>query len=164
MLNKVEWNKNNWKSLENGDFQFNLKKIGKKTFNTTAEKWALVIANEGKNGVEKNQLRNFYDKVLELYEKSQNSTNRDFNSKVLPFIMMLRSKAYNARNRQPARVNDAFIQFIDYSLNQIDDKESFENFRYLFEAIMGFYRKDRAIKIVNPNENKNYNNRNRTYR
>jgi len=155
---RIEWNKGRWRNLENGDFVFELKNITKKTFDKTAQKWSLVIANQGK-GVEKHQLRNFYDAVLDLYEKSQNVNDTEFTQKILPFIKMLRSKVYYAKNKQSSPVNDAFVEFFNYSLDQINDKESFENFRYLFEAIIGFYQKNNNIEIINPN--RQYNNQRR---
>jgi len=152
----IKWSKGRWDQMENGDFLFDLHKITEKTFDTTAQKWALVIANEGR-GVEKNQLRKFYEKVLELYERAQNVSEEEFRQKILPFVMMLRSKAYNARNRQPSTVNDAFVEFMEYGLKQINNKESFENFRHLFEAIIGFYQK--GVKIENPNRQNRHHRR-----
>ncbi|QCT95333.1 type III-A CRISPR-associated protein Csm2 [Caminibacter mediatlanticus TB-2] len=146
MADLIKWSKNNWKNLDK-DFIFDLGNITEKTFDVTAQKWALVIANQGR-GVEKNQLRNFYDKVLELYQKSVNMEKEEYKTKLLPFIKMLRSKVYYAKNKENGKVNDAFVEFMEYSLNQIDeDKKKFENFKYLFEAIMGFYMKEKIIKL-----------------
>ena len=151
----IQWSKGRWKEMENGDFLFDLKNITPKTFDTTAQKWALVIANEGR-GVEKNQLRRFYDKVLELHERAQNVSEEEFEKQILPFVKMLRSKAHHGKTRQSPTVNEAFVEFMEYGLGQIDDKKSFENFRYLFEAIMGFYIKDKKnIEVVDPNEKNN---------
>jgi CRISPR-associated protein Csm2 len=157
---EIQWNKNQWKNLENGDFTFDLKNITEKIFDKTAQKWALVIANQGK-GVEKNQLRNFYDKVLELYEKAQNKDDKEFRQEILPFIRMLRSKVYYAKNKQNSPVNDAFVEFFNYALDQIDNKKSFENFKYLLEAIVGFYQKNsknyKVAKIIYVNNLNNTN-------
>ena len=60
----IDWDNKSWKEKENGDFIFDLANITAKIFDETAKKWALVIANADR-GVEKNQLRNFYEKVLE---------------------------------------------------------------------------------------------------
>ena len=76
-MKPINWDEKNWKNKENGDFIFDLSNITEKTFDITAQKWSLVIANSGR-GVEKNQLRNFYDKVLELFEKAQNVTDKEF--------------------------------------------------------------------------------------
>ena len=145
--NYIKWDNKNWRSLENGDFLFDLKNITEKTFDITAQKWSLVIANADR-GVEKNQLRNFYDMVLKLYEKAQNANNDEFKKKVLPFIKMLNSKVAYAKNKQQGSVNQAFVEFMKYSLNQIDDFESFENFKYLFEAMIGFFPKYKDKHLI----------------
>ena len=137
----IDWNNKKWKEKENGDFCFDLAKITEKTFDVTAQKWSRVIANADK-GVEKNQLRNFYDKVLELEEKAINSTEDEFKYKVLPFIKMLNSKVVYAKNKQQGSVNQAFVEFMSEAIKQVQDKETFANFQFLFEAIIGFYEKE----------------------
>ena len=160
----IDWDNNNWKEKENGDFVFDLSNITEKTFDTTAQKWSLVIANaknrpqDRTGGVEKHQLRNFYDKVLELYEKTINADEAEFKTKVLPFVKMLNSKVVYASNKQQGAVNKAFVIFMQEALKQIDSKESFINFKYLFEAVIGFYEKGSFIKEENRN---NRNNRGR---
>lgn len=140
-MNLIDWDNRNWKQKENGDFVFDLSNITEKTFDTTAQKWALVIANADR-GVEKHQLRNFYDKVLELEEKAINADEKEFKRKILPFIKMLNSKVIYASNKQQGSVNRAFVIFMQEALRQIDSKETFRNFRYLFEAVVGFYQKE----------------------
>lgn len=159
-IKQIDWDIKNWKTKENGDFVFNLSNINEKTFDTTAQKWSLVIANSDR-GVEKNQLRNFYDKVLELEEKAINTNDNEFKTKVLPFIKMLNSKVVYASNKQQGSVNKAFVVFMQEALAQVKDKSSFANFKYLFEAIVGFYQKDKfALKQVdNRNFNKNHKGR-----
>ena len=103
----IDWDNKSWKEKENGDFIFDLANITAKIFDETAKKWALVIANVDK-GVEKNQLRNFYEKVLELEEKALNSTEDEFLKKVLPFVKMLNSKVAYAKSRN--HVNDEFAR------------------------------------------------------
>ncbi len=144
----IDWDNKKWKEKENGDFIFDLKSITSKTFDITAEKWSKVIANVDR-GVEKNQLRNFYDKVLELEERAINTSdeNSEFQTTVLPFIKMLNSKVTYAKNKQQGSVNQAFVEFMRESIGQIDNKESFQNFKFLFEAIIGFYEKEFVKKI-----------------
>jgi len=161
-MNLIDWDNNQWQQKENGDFVFDLKNITEKTFDTTAQKWALVIANADR-GVEKNQLRNFYDKVLELHQKAINADEIEFKTKILPFIKMLNSKVVYASNKQQGSVNKAFVIFMQEALKQIDNTDSFTNFKYLFEAVIGFYQKDRNI-IKNNNQNNNQRNRNNNYR
>lgn len=161
----IDWDNNNWREKENGDFVFDLANITAKTFDITAKKWALVIANAKNNpkdrsgGVEKNQLRNFYDKVLELEEKALNSTEEEFQKKVLPFVKMLNSKVAYAKNKQTSPVNMAFVHFMTEAIGQVKSIETFKNFKYLFEAVVGFYQKGIFLKESEQNNN-NHNNRN----
>lgn len=152
----IDWDNNNWKQKESGDFIFDLENITAKTFDTTAQKWARVIANADR-GVEKNQLRNFYEKVLELEEKSVNTDENEFKTKVLPFIRMLNSKVVYASNKQQGAVNKAFVIFMQESLKQIHSKDTFQNFKYLFEAVIGFYGKEdpkKGIFFIKQNKEK----------
>jgi len=142
----IDWDNKNWKDKENGDFIFDLANITAKTFDTTAEKWALVIANTDK-GVEKHQLRNFYDKVLELHEKAINADDKEFQTKVLPFVKMLNSKVAYAKNKQTSPVNQAFVNFMTEAIAQVVSVMTFTNFKYLFEAILGFYQKEEIKKF-----------------
>lgn len=151
----------NWQNKIEGDFVFSLKQITEKTFDITAHKWALVIANADK-GVEKNQLRNFYDKVLELEEKAINADENEFKQKVLPFVKMLKSKVAYAKNKQTSPINKAFELFMNSALDQVTGKEEFLNFKYLFEAIVGFYQKDRDV-LVDTRNNNSYNKHNNNH-
>ncbi len=153
-MKQIEWDSSNWKEKENGDFLFDLANITAKTFDITAEKWAKVIANSDR-GVEKNQLRNFYDKVLELEEKAINIKEGEFETKILPFIKMLNSKVAYAKNRQQSSVNQAFVEFINEAMRQIVNPKTFANFKFLFEAVVGFYQKGDFIK-----KEERYNSRN----
>jgi CRISPR type III-A-associated protein Csm2 len=161
-MSLIDWDNKNWKEKENGDFKFALANITAKTFDITAQKWAKVIANADR-GVEKNQLRNFYDKVLELEEKAVNADENEFKTKVLPFVKMLNSKVVYASNKQQGAVNKAFVIFMQESLKQIDSKETFQNFKYLFEAVIGFYEKGNFLDEPK-RENRGYNNRNNNHR
>lgn len=170
----IDWDNKNWKEKENGDFIFDLANITSKTFDVTAEKWAKVIANADR-GVEKNQLRNFYDKALELEEKAINSNEEEFKAKILPFVKMLNSKVAYAKNKQQGSVNQAFVEFMNEAIRQIVNKETFANFKFLFEAIIGFYQKEKIIRnncdasifFIKQNYEKNCrreNNQNRHHR
>jgi len=149
----INWDKRNWKTIENGDFKFNIKDITEKTFDETARKWALVIANS-ERGVKSTQLRKFYDEITKLNEKALNISHNDFAKKVLPFVKMVRSKVYNAKNKQPSVVNEAFVIFMDEAISQITTKDDLANFKFLFEAVVGFYQQGRnLIHEVRQNNN-----------
>ena len=107
--------------------------------NTTAKEWAEEIAR-----TKKTQVRNFYDKILELEErvkKEEQEENGSF-SNVYPFIKMLNSKvAYGVSRRV---VSKEFQDMMEQCLNQItcDDngKKKFEVFKLFFEAVLGFFK------------------------
>ena len=115
-----------------GESMIELKKSAK-LFDEVALEWADSISRGGMN---KNQLRNFYDKVLELYEKSLYTEN--FEEEVLPFVKMLNSKVAYAVNRGVA--NNDFKKMMNDCISQIKTKKDLEVFKYFFEAIVGFYK------------------------
>ncbi len=104
-------------------------KKDKELFNETAKEWARKIED-----TKKTQVRNFYDKVLEL-EGSIKTENFD---DVLPFIKMLNSKVAYAVNRKVA--SSEFQEMIEGCVRQIDSKEKFDTFKLFFEAVIGFYK------------------------
>ena len=109
-------------------------------FNKTAKQWAEDIG-VGKGGVQNTQIRKFYDKVLELYEKSQ--TNEEDFSEILPFVKMLNSKVAYASSRNSAGgklVNQKFVQMMNNCINQINSKEDLKIFKLFFEAVIGFHK------------------------
>ena len=79
---------------------------------------------------------------MELEEKALNSTEDEFLKKVLPFVKMLNSKVAYAKNKQSSPVNIAFVEFMSESIIQVKNIETFKNFKFLFEAIIGFYEKE----------------------
>jgi len=104
-------------------------------FNETAEAWAEEICgNRGECAVKSTQLRNFYDKVLELYEKSEKEDFED----ILPFIKMLNSKVSYALSRK--YVSEEFATFMKQCVAQVDSKEKLKVFKLFFEAVIGFYK------------------------
>jgi len=110
-------------------------------FGTTAQKWAEKLETESKHQINKSsQIRQFYDKVLELYEKSQNVENDDeYKRKVYPFVIMLNSKAAYAKTR--GKVSETFVKMINSCVEQTNSKKGMETFKLFFEAVIGFYPK-----------------------
>ena len=145
----IEWNKS---KLDN-NFLFDLTKLEASTLDDVAQNWAIVIANAPR-GVKSSQLRKFYDKIDELYYKSLNMHRDDFQTKVLPFVKMVRSKVYNAKNKQPALVNEPFVVFMENAIKQVTNKETLKNFKFLFEAVVGFYQ-TQGVKVENNQNNRN---------
>lgn len=105
----------------------------KELFNKTAEAMADNIASS-KPETNTNQMRRFYDYVLELYDRSL-VADKDF-GEILPFVKMLNSKASYAKGRGHA--NDAFVGMINGCVAQVDSKEKLEVFKLFFEAVLGF--------------------------
>ncbi|MEA1920501.1 MAG: type III-A CRISPR-associated protein Csm2 [Campylobacterota bacterium] len=104
-------------------------------FNDTALAWAKEICGDGREcRVKSTQLRNFYEKVLELYEKSE---KEDF-SEVLPFVKMLNSKVSYALGRK--HVSHEFETFMNQCVAQVQTKEQLKVFKLFFESVVGFYK------------------------
>ena len=99
---------------------------------STAREWAEAI-----NRTKKTQVRNFYDKVLELQE----DIKRDGFDNVYPFIMMLNSKvAYGVSRRV---VSKEFQEMMEQCLKEIKEKkneQTFRTFQLFFEAVLGFFQ------------------------
>jgi len=107
-------------------------------FDKTAQEWAEKIG-AGKGGVQNTQIRKFYDKVLELYERSKIETFEE----ILPFVKMLNSKVAYASQRSSGGgklVNRAFVEMMQTCINQINSPKELENFKLFFEAVIGFHK------------------------
>lgn len=105
-------------------------------FNKTAQDVASKIAQNRRPETKSTQMRNFYDYVLELYEKSK--SNIHF-SEILPFVKMLNSKVAYSKSR--SHVNDEFVLMIQECVKQVDTPKKLEIFKLFFEAVIGFSKK-----------------------
>jgi len=109
--------------------------------NTTAKEWAEKI-----NKTKKTQVRNFYDKILELDEKikkeEKHKSKEEAFKEVYPFIKMLNSKVAYGVSRKVVSLE--FQQMMEECLAQItynlNGKEKFETFKLFFEAVLGFFK------------------------
>jgi CRISPR type III-A-associated protein Csm2 len=86
------------------------------------------------------QIRKFYDEVCMWAEKTRSV---DAFEKNLPFIKMMNAKVAYARGRE--LVDDKFVAWFSSCLSQIRSADevgmaTFQNFRTLFEAFIGFYK------------------------
>jgi len=111
-------------------------------FSEQAKKIAEEVFSEKDN--KKNnptQIRKFYDEILRLdgilKTLPVERQVEEFN-KLLPYLMMLNSKAAYAEARE--LVSKKFREFMGKSLSQIRTKDDFDAFAGLFEAFMGFYK------------------------
>ena len=119
---------------ENGELDKNL-------FNTKAEHIANILAeaNLKRETNSYTQIRRFYDEVNDFFDEIEKSSDKEIAYKTRePLIFMLNSKVSYARGRE--KVDDNFVNFIKYSLDQVKNAESFKTFKLLFEAVMGFLR------------------------
>ena len=98
-------------------------------FNETAQEWANAIYK-----TKRTQVRNFYDKVLELLESAD---KEDWND-VLPFIKMLNSKVAYGHSRNV--VSDEFKDMMNQCINQIKTQDDLNTFKLFFEAVIGFFK------------------------
>lgn len=101
--------------------------------NETAKEWAEAIGK-----TKKTQVRNFYDKILELQERIK---KEDFDD-VYPFIKMLNSKVAYAVSRRV--VSKEFQDMMEQCLAQItkdaNGAKKFDTFKLFFEAVLGFFK------------------------
>jgi len=107
----------------------------KELFNKVAQHWAKEIKSKKTTST---QLRNYYDKVLELYEKSKYLNDEEFENEILPFVKMLNSKVAYGVGR--GVVTWKFQNMMKYCIAQVDNKKDLEVFKYFFEAVIGFYK------------------------
>jgi len=100
----------------------------------TAKEWAEEI-----NRTKKTQVRNFYDKILELQEEIKNANSF---SEIYPFIKMLNSKVAYGVSRKV--VSKEFQDMMEQCLAQIKNDENgedkFNTFKLFFEAVLGFFK------------------------
>lgn len=108
-----------------------------KLFDEVAKKWAEEIYGNKKDPLtNKNQIRNFYDKVLEFYDAIFIKKDKTY-KELEPFIKMLNSKVEYAKGRKVAK--EAFVDFMKKGINEIKNEEDLKNFKLLFEAVIGFF-------------------------
>jgi len=117
--------------------------VDKRLFSDRAENIANILAQADKDKNSYTQLRRFYDEVNDFYEDIKSSVDKDDAYKTRePLIFMLNSKVAYAKGRN--KVDGNFVNFIRFGLSQVNDFKSFETFKLLFEAVMGFLRAKKA--------------------
>jgi CRISPR-associated protein Csm2 len=110
----------------------------KNLFDATANAWAREICGSGRDcRVKSTQLRNFYDKVMDLLDQVEKE-KKPF-EEVLPFVKMLNSKVAYARTR--GHVSNEFVEMMNQCIAQVDSEKSLKTFKLFFEAVIGFYPK-----------------------
>ena len=132
-----EITKNHVQFMDNG-------KIDKTLYNEKAEKVATILAStRSRDANSYTQIRRFYDEITDFYDEIEISEDKESAFKTRePLILMLNSKVSYAKGRK--KVDDNFVKFVKFSLNQVNDYSSFKTFKLLFEAVMGFLRAKKA--------------------
>ena len=117
---------------QNGEIDINL-------YSKKAEKIASVLASANRDTNSYTQIRRFYDEVADFFDEIDHSEDKEAAFKTRhPLILMLNSKVAYAKGRK--KVDENFVKFIKFSLDQVKDYKSFKTFKLLFEAVMGFLR------------------------
>ncbi len=112
-------------------------------FDEVANQVAIVIGQDKNyNKNRPTQIRQFYDEVVMWEEKIRHQPNGErrqaYFAECLPFIRMLNAKVAYAEGRD--HVDKNFVRFINHCLSQVDSYETLRNFKFFFEAFLGFYK------------------------
>ncbi len=117
-------------------FRNDIGKIRPDLFSDEAKDIAIQLARETTSS----QLRSFYAEVKALQNRMEDE-EENFED-ILPFILMLKSKAdYKYRNGKNQKIPQVFRDFIFAGVDEIkkiNSKQGFDDFCYLFEAVVGF--------------------------
>lgn len=95
-----------------------------------------LASRGGNDSMSSSQLRRFYHDVKAL--EAQVVAEDDF-TKIKPMVKMLKSKAAYARGRSGSRVPRLFEEFIQQSVDTIQDLSDFKAFLKVFEAVVGYF-------------------------
>ena len=125
-------------------------KITDELFTKKAEELAEAIYGNRKEPLtNKNQIRNFYDKLLKYYDEV--FIEKKDSEEVKPFVKMLISKVEYAKGRKVAK--GEFVDFMKNGIGKINSKEDLKTFKLLFEAVIGYFVGLELDKKEKKNEN-----------
>ena len=82
------------------------------------------------------QIRKFYDEIVMWDEKVRQ--DKEKLPEYLPFIRMLNAKSAYAEGR--GHVDHNFVLLIEKCVSQVECEKSMSNFKYFFEAFVGYYK------------------------
>lgn len=98
---------------------------------TDAEKIGETLADRNeKNSM--TQIRRFYNDFKAIEARLEVT----FFDEEKPFILMMKSKTANAAGSK--KISSTFKDFIDKSVDKINDKKSFTAFMKIFESVIGY--------------------------
>lgn len=106
---------------------------------------SFVHVNNRKDKLNANQLRRFYNECKNLEKKfsfakqtqSGESSQAAF-LQVLPLIKMLKAKVSYAANPSNPKIPRTFSEWLNGSIDGIEDERDFEAFLLSFEAVVGY--------------------------
>ena len=99
-----------------------------------------LITKQDYKSISTTQFRKFYDKILEINEKSRRVDEENFNIKIKPILNLMYSKVQYAVTRKQAGNN--FKNIMYKCLDKVNSKEELERFKLFLEAIIGFMPKN----------------------
>jgi CRISPR-associated protein Csm2 len=99
------------------------------------------LLNDGyRADIKTTQFRQFYEKILELNDKAQGLSEKDFKIKVLPFVKLLNSKVKYSKSRR--HCGEVFETMMENSIDAVDSAEKLQNFKFFMEALIGYLPKN----------------------
>jgi len=125
-VNKAEGENNMIKFFHNGILNADL-------ISNKAKDWAVEFYKEKLSSA---QIRKFYGEVLSIEEKLKSLNNFEL---VKPQILMLKSKAAYAANRNNRKIPDKFKGWIFRMVDSINNEKDFKAFKLVFEAVVGYF-------------------------
>lgn len=107
---------------------------------------SFVFTNNRKEKLNANQLRRFYNECKKLekklsFAKQKQGDETEANIaflQVLPLIKMLKAKVSYAANPSNPKIPGKFSEWLNKSIDGIQDEKDFEAFLLSFEAVVGY--------------------------
>jgi len=103
---------------------------------------------KGKGKISSNQIRKFYDEVINLKEQLENKKGQVDDEKafkmILPYFKMLKARAYYAYKRDNISTN--FKTFIEKNVDYVDNENKFKIFCTFFEAVVAYSKEKKFEK------------------
>ena len=106
---------------------------------------SFVLTNDRRNKLNANQLRRFYNECKNLEKKfsfaRQKQTGEASHAaflQVLPLIKMVKAKVSYAANPSNPKIPRTFSEWLNRSIDGIEDERDFEAFLLSFEAVVGY--------------------------
>lgn len=109
------------------------KKLREDLMGTEAEKLGKTLAAL-KPELTPTQLRRFFNEVRSLEERTEESFDEQ---KAL--VLMLKSKVAYSVGKKTSKIPKEFKDFMDASIDKINDRKDFDGFVKFFESVVGYF-------------------------